>query len=93
MDEDEDLTDAMISAWNEPFSTDHDPRLLLMAGAREIRRLRRMLISSKMVITTLQSVNETLAAELIRMKRSPLVPALLFSIVSLAALCLWLLLR
>lgn len=89
----EDIADAMIEAWNEPFSTDHDPRELLLIGAKEIHRLRRAVASSRMVTQTLYGVNEILAQELIRMKKSPLVPALCFAVVSLAALCLWLLFR
>lgn len=41
----DDLADKMMGCWSDPFSTEYDPRHLLMLGATEIRRLRRLTIT------------------------------------------------
>lgn len=41
----DDLANKMMKCWSDPFSTEHDPRHLLMLGATEIRRLRRLTIT------------------------------------------------
>lgn len=59
----EDIADMMVSAWNEPFSTDHDPRLLLLSGAKEIRSLRRDLEASRLITQCLHGINDSLVRE------------------------------
>lgn len=71
---DEDIAEKMIEAWNEPFSTDHDPRELLLVGAKEIRRLRRELISYTTVIKVLHASNAEMSAELRSRQPNPNVP-------------------
>lgn len=61
---DDDIADQMIAAWNDPFATESDPRLLLIKGAKEIRHLRTVIASKQMVIGVLHQLNEEMAQEL-----------------------------
>lgn len=41
----DDLANKMMKCWSDPLATEHDPRHLLMLGATEIRRLRRLTLT------------------------------------------------
>jgi hypothetical protein len=41
------LEEKLRSAWREPFSTEHDPRYLLLLAAEEIARLLRLINKSQ----------------------------------------------
>lgn len=74
----DDITEQMIAAWNDPFDSEHDPRFLLVQGAKEIRRLRREVAASAMVIRTLHEINEEMAAHIRKTRPDPNVPLYIF---------------
>lgn len=73
----DDITEKMIEAWNEPYSSEHDPRELLVQGAREIRRLRRELTACAAVIQSIYDINARMADELRARQPNPNVPVYL----------------
>lgn len=87
----EDIADLMVAAWNDPFSTDSDPRHLLIRGAKEIRALRRVVASRGMVIRVLHELNEEMANEIRSRRPDPNAPLYVFCVifVSVVALALW----
>lgn len=83
---DEDIADRMIAAWNDPFATESDPRLLLIEGAKTIRALRREVAASRSVIQTFHEINEEMAREIRSLRPDPNAP-LYFLGILLAVVC------
>lgn len=75
---DDDIADQMIAAWNNPFDSEHDPRFLLVQGAKEIRTLRREVVACRMVIKTLHEINEEMALHIRKIQPDPNVPLYIF---------------
>lgn len=91
----DDIADDMISAWNDPFATESDPRALLIRGAKEIRALRRELAAKQMVIRVLHDINEEMAKELKARRPDPNGPLYVLAVVFVAMvmLAMWALVR
>jgi hypothetical protein len=51
------ISDQMIECWDNPMSSEHDPRNLLLLGAKEIRHLRKMIAAKDDIIHGLHCAN------------------------------------
>jgi hypothetical protein len=77
----DDIEEQMIAAWNDPFDSEHDPRFLLVQGAKEIRRLRREVVACKSVIKTLHEINEEMALHIRKTQPDPNLPLYVLGII------------
>ncbi len=87
------LADQMISCWENPFATEHDPRHLLMLGAKEIRRLERMVEAKDEMIRHLHDTNAEMAVMLRASRPDPNAPLYLIGVlfIVIVMVTIWLL--
>lgn len=76
----EDIVDLMLKAWEQPFSTEYDPRRLLLDGAKEIKGLRRELGACRSVIQSMHEVHTEMEIQFRKMRPDPNVPLYIMGI-------------